>query len=93
MISYSQQRRHLQQLLQQHLLPESKEQETLDSAGPHGQLSNAKLDLTGLWDLAKQEDPVLASPSAQSGEPDRLVLTIINTYLTSYPQTDQQQLD
>ena len=31
---YSQQRRRLQQLLQQHLLPESKEQETLDSAGP-----------------------------------------------------------
>ena len=67
------QRRRHQQLLQQHLLPESKEQETLDSAGPHGQLSNAKLDLTGLWDLAKQEDPVLASPSAESGEPDWLV--------------------
>ena len=31
---YSQQRRRHQQLLQQHLLPESKEQETLDSAGP-----------------------------------------------------------
>ena len=61
--------------------------------GLHGQLSNAKLDLTGLWDLAKQEDPVLASPSAQSGEPDGLVLTIINTYLTSYPQTDQQHFD
>ena len=50
-----------------------KEQETLDSAGPNGRLSNAKLDLTGLWDWAIQEDPVLASPSAQSGEPDRLV--------------------
>ena len=54
-----------------------KEQETLDSAGPNGRLSNAKLDLTGLWDWAIQEDPVLASPSAQSGEPDRLVFNLL----------------
>ena len=46
-----------------------KEEELLDLAGLE-QLLGAKPDLTGLWDLANQEDLVQANASAESGEPD-----------------------
>ena len=94
------QRLQLQQSRLQHLVVKSttssssqQEQEPWDSAVPLGQLFQAKLVPTCLWDLALKEDPVPVYASTELGEPDESVVITFNTlHLLTNSQTNNSQL-